>query len=216
MIHQETEFLDKHLISCTTTTCSSISPSACDCVQLRYTSRSFPLWCSGNYSPHVLPRGPKATRKSKYPTYSLLGVTFPAGLGYNSFPAAANAVRQSHRHFGSEPWVGILFPYTWPMLYLLAILKQQILLFYSLSLFVKKPIATQLVLFFHYKQEAFFNYSKWTSILLEQILLLLLSLFLSNSIWTQHGNTQFLNHYFQSSRSQTRHFSFTLLTSPYI
>lgn len=88
-------------------------------------SRSLLVWCPGNYSLHLLPPGPKAAEQSTYPTSSLSGVTFPSGLGCNSFPAAANAVRQSHRQgFGWEPRVGILFPYTWPMLHLLAVSKQ--------------------------------------------------------------------------------------------
>lgn len=193
MIHQETEFLDKHLTSSTTTIYSSISPSACDCVQLCCRSRSLSVWCPGNYSPHLLPRGPKATRKSKYPTYSLLGVTFPAGLDYNSFPAAANAVRQSHRRFGSEPWVEILFPYTWPMLHLLAIFKQQILPFYSLLLFVKKQLLPKSIFSSITNREPFFNYSKWIFILLDQILLLLLSRASSSYVTVFGLNMETLN-----------------------
>ena len=116
-----------------------------------------------------------APRQSKYPTYSLLGVAFPAGLGCNSFPAAANAVWQSHRQrFGSEPRVGILFPYTWPMLRLLAVSKQQIFPFYHLPLLVSKQLLPKSSFFSSTtNRESFFNYSNWIPILLYQVLLLL-------------------------------------------
>lgn len=162
-------------MSCTTPTYSSISLSACNHIrQCSSSSRSLLVWCPGNYSPHLLPPGPKAAQQSTYPTSSLSGVTFPSGLGCNSFPAAANAVRQSHRQrFGSEPRVGILFPYTWPMLHLLAVSKQQILPFYSLSLLLSKQLLLPKSSFFSSttNRESFFNYSSWMPILLYQILL---------------------------------------------
>lgn len=115
-----------------------------------------------------------APRQSKYSTYSLLGVTFPAGLGCNSFPAAAKAVRQSHRQrFGSQPRAGILLPCTWPMLLSLAVSKQQILPFYSLPLLVSKQLLPKSSFFSSTtNRESSFNYSNWIPILLDQILLL--------------------------------------------
>lgn len=124
-----------------------------------------------------LPHGPKATRQSKNWTRSLSGVTFPADLGCNSFPAAANVVRQSHRQqFGSEPRVEILFTYTWPMLPLLAVSEQQILPFYSLSLLVSKKLLPKSPFFSPTtNRKLIFIFSNWIPILLNQILLLLLS-----------------------------------------
>lgn len=85
-------------------------------------------WPPGSTAKHVSPQ-------------LIVRVTFPSGLGCNSFPAAANAVRQSHRQCsGSEPRVGILFPCTWPMLHLLAVSKQQILPFHSLPLLLSKQL----------------------------------------------------------------------------
>lgn len=140
------------------------------------------------HSPQLLPRGPKATRPSKSLTYSLFGVTFPAGLGCNSFPAAAIAVRQSHRQrSGSAPRVGILFPYTQPMLRLLAVSKQQILPFYSLPLLVSNPLLPKSSFFSSTTNRESFNYSNWIPILLDQILLLLLSRAFSSYVTTVFG-----------------------------
>lgn len=74
-------------MSCTTPTYSSISLSACNhiCQCSSSSSRSLLVWCPGNYSPHLLPPGPKAAQQSTYPTSSLSGVLSPLAWAVTHF-----------------------------------------------------------------------------------------------------------------------------------